>query len=381
MKYHLNKKTGTVSKCDAGVRKCPHGEAMHFDTMSAGVQRFEEMMKQHSIPATEGEYEKLVRAFNRRREIVKRFEKETKELEKQDGYLYSDEWFDRIQETKHLHYRTREIEVRMNELATQVAEAESQEGSKSSSASSTYNYHPEITEKNQKAPLTVLSAFTGRGSADIHNEVNTLVQKGMTLTEAYRDIWNRSAIRTDKKIVSIDLETAAPQVPGYGVDMGGRSEIIEIGYVLRTPDGKNTAKETMHGVPELLLKSDGTGAEAVHNISPEMVKGLTPLADDPEVQRRVLDDLNGSVLVAHNATFEKSQLTNGIRGFRSLLESGNIEILDTREVCKWFIPEAPNNTNQAFAESSGIEYENAHRALSDATMTLKALLGNKGVSY
>ena len=86
----------------------------------------------------------------------------------------------------------------------------------------------------------------------------------------------------------------------------------------------------------------------------------------------MLDFLDNSVIVAHNTYFENKQLTNSLKGFRNKIDEGNIEMLDTMNFCKFLVPEAERNANEALVRVTDMKYEGAHRAFQDATMTLNA---------
>ena len=185
-------------------------------------------------------------------------------------------------------------------------------------------------------------------------------------------------IRADKPLVSIDLEVAAPQDTSH-VDLGPYSNIIEVGIVKRYPNGIVEKYSHLNGVPEDFEKVYGTGAEHIHNITVDEISGRPIFVNDVENAQKIIDMLSGGVMVAHNASYEVSQLTHNLFGFARMLNNKDIEVLDTRAVSMYFLPQTPNNSNQSFVESSGNVYENAHRALSDAEMTLSALLSLKGI--
>lgn len=234
-----------------------------------------------------------------------------------------------------------------------------------------YNYHPDIEGKiHTKNANAVLQSAYGLDEKTINEEIKKRKDEGMNQTEAYRDLWKNSEFRNDKSFVALDLETAG--IRTQQVDTGAYSTIIEVGYVKLDDDNISHSSE-LYGVPDNLLKSHGTGAENIHGISPEMVEGKNTFIENKDAQKKVLDDLKGNVLIAHNARFEIQQLSHNLPGFKKAYDKGEIEVLDTRAVSQYFLPDAETNTNESFVKATGGEYHNAHRAYSDAVMSLNAL--------
>lgn len=239
-----------------------------------------------------------------------------------------------------------------------------------------YNFHPDITDQTEPDVVSTISALSGVSDKDIKAKMFLKVQEGLSKTEAYRAIWEESEIRTDKPLTSIDLEVASPTDSSF-VDKGPNSNIIEVGIVKRHLDGSIERHSFLNGVPEDFEKVYGTGAEHIHNISVDDIAGKQLFLDDVDNVNKMRDMLDGSVMVAHNAKYEIGQLQNNMFGFTSMLNTGRIEVLDTRTVCTYFLPQTSDNTNKSLVEASGNVYENAHRALNDAEMTLSALLSLK----
>lgn len=177
--------------------------------------------------------------------------------------------------------------------------------------------------------------------------------------------------RQDKPIISIDLETANPMEKGGNYDNGQLTYIIELGAVKTYPDGTVEKKNILYGVPKEYSDINGTEFEGVHKISVEDLQGKSHF-DTEENQKEMLDFMKGSVYIAHNAEFEDKQFTNSLKGYKKLANEGDIEILDTAKFSKYLIHDTEGNSNIHLVTKAGIEYKNAHRALNDAQMTLKA---------
>lgn len=164
-----------------------------------------------------------------------------------------------------------------------------------------------------------------------------------------------------KDLVSVDLETS-----GYSPETG---EIIEIGITRRNYKGEVVdSYQEIFGMDERALRVNGTGAQSVHNISPDDVRGKRKFRD-PEVQKRVQGLFKDAVMVAHNAPFEKKWLNQSLDGFHE----SKIPVVDTMRLSRYFAHDTENNKLETFAPRYGVPYNNAHRALADAEMTADAL--------
>ena len=93
------------------------------------------------------------------------------------------------------------------------------------------------------------------------------------------------------------------------------------------------------------------------------------ITDSPgDVQRALL---NGDVLVAHNAGFEKSHLYTNVPGIE-----GKRPVLDTKWLSTHFgggVGEGKGNSLSDFCADNNVEYAGAHRAKQDAGMMMDAL--------
>lgn len=172
---------------------------------------------------------------------------------------------------------------------------------------------------------------------------------------------------SDQILTGVDIET------NYVAATMGR--IIEIGI---TAVDMGTGEEVdsyshLYDVPKESLRSYGTGAEDVHNISVDDISG-EPLFDDEKEQEIVLEKLKENYIVfAHNANFEKQFLRSQLKGFAEAEYNNEIYVMDTMDFVKKTMPSAKNNKLEAFCEGNNVAYENAHRALQDAQMMMRAL--------
>lgn len=394
-RFHIGSKG--PSPCDASKQKCPFGGETgsdnHYPTLEKAQAAFETSMKSSELftIARDTNLNEIMRLDEEIQELEserKRIDNRLKAtINKSPNFVKSWGWFKQVQERKRLAFRKRALEHdRLNLLSPENKQHELDERLKEFEENTRkrkewfekkndgkpYDYHPEITTENEASARQVITSFSGLSE----NEVNDLIDfqmrvNDLTRTEAYRAVFKGVSIRTDKPIVAIDIETAAK--PDVWVDTGAYTNIIEVGYVKRYPDGRLEEKQFLSGVPENFEKTDGTGAENIHHISTSMIKGKKPFNVDYDLQQEIMNDLKGSVLLAHNARFEVNQFTHNMWTFARDKDT-EIEILDTMMVARFYTPESESSSNESFVKVTGGEYSGAHRALEDARMSLDALL-------
>jgi hypothetical protein len=231
----------------------------------------------------------------------------------------------------------------------------------------------------------------GLGDQDsLKAELNAAKDSGGSVDSAVRSI---IADRFDRekmgRAVGIDGETATiiPAEDGFSDPRGFSplySDWIESGFVYQDPDGSKSDKiSIMHGADQRILDHNGTGAEAVHHISPEMIAD-EPRLQDRETRKRVHKALvDGDVIVAHNVNFEQKHLFHHMPALKQ-----STKWLDTAWLARHFMPAEVdgvkrNGKLETFSEDNGVPYVNAHRAAEDADMMIDAMtafFGKKGWS-
>lgn len=215
---------------------------------------------------------------------------------------------------------------------------------------------------NKHTVVRDLAAWRQEEPSAIRDRIESRIANGEEASEVIRSEYTSLDPYSRKKdIVSIDIETS-----GYSPETG---EIIEIGMTRRNAKGEvvDTYQE-IFGMDERALKVNGTGAQSIHNISPEDVRGKRSFRD-PEVQERVNGMFDNAVMLAHNANFEKRWLNQYLDGFHAR----NPQKIDTMHLSRYLSPDTTNNKLGTFAPRYGVPYKNAHRALVDADMTADAL--------
>lgn len=214
----------------------------------------------------------------------------------------------------------------------------------------------------------------------LKDELNARKKAGETVDSAVRDIISQRFDRSKMgNIVGVDGETAGivnatddfqdPRAfsPLY-------SSWIETGIVNMDSQGNLSGKESiLHGVDDRILKKNGTGAEDVHHITPEMVDGK-PTMRDRKVRGEVFKKLvDGDAIVAHNVNFEQKHLFHNM----PLLKPTS-KWVDTAWMSRHFMPNKVDGKMrsgklQDFAEDNGVEYKDAHRAAEDSEMMMKSM--------
>lgn len=163
-------------------------------------------------------------------------------------------------------------------------------------------------------------------------------------------------------MVVLDLETT-----GASTKTG---EIVEVAYQRLDARGNVEAEGSILCSPDpRYLRSRGTGMEDVHHISPSMVRGK-PMFTSQRVQEQIRRDVGeNSIIVAHNAAFEKRWLSQDVE------HGSSFRYLDTMALSKFFVSETKDNKLSSFSSAHGVAYEDAHRALNDVDMTRRSLAG------
>jgi DNA polymerase III epsilon subunit-like protein/predicted phage-related endonuclease len=221
------------------------------------------------------------------------------------------------------------------------------------------------TAKNRDSVVEHLAAFRQEEPA----VTRALIEAGMAehpkqADKVIRGLYlSHDHTKRTKDTIGIDLETTELS------DRQGR--IIQIGVTRRNARNEVVAEyEALYSIPEPVLKATGTGAQDVHGITPDMIRGK-PLFEDPEAQAKVREMLTGGVLHAHNAGYEKRWLTQHLDGYAEM----KVPVVDTQYLSRYLVHDTPNNKLESFAERHGVPYVDAHQALPDARMTMDAVFG------
>jgi DNA polymerase-3 subunit epsilon len=151
------------------------------------------------------------------------------------------------------------------------------------------------------------------------------------------------------EFVALDVETNGR--------MGDLCEVTEVGAVL-------VGGGELHDELESLVRVDkplSRGIERFTGITQAMVDEAPPPA---EVMPRVAEMLDGRILVAHNAQFDRRALRQAFE--RCDLKWPNPPVMCTVSMARKFAPLAGQRGLAKLAGSLGIDVEGVHRALVDA---------------
>ena len=156
-----------------------------------------------------------------------------------------------------------------------------------------------------------------------------------------------------KKLVAVDTETTGTNTRS--------NEIIEIGAAVI--EG-NTVTETFQTLvnPGRKIPSE---VIRITGITSDDVAGAPPPADALSMFLDFIGDPNATVLVAHNAEFDRDFIENAIKKY--LKKKIHFETIDTLEMARRLYP-AGSHRLAHVAEKLGIKVEGWHRALGDAVM-------------
>lgn len=164
-----------------------------------------------------------------------------------------------------------------------------------------------------------------------------------------------------QRFASIDLETAGPSgKDGFDPQQGA---IIEAAIVEYDRDGRQVGSysQLIHPGREVMARC-GTGAVDVHQITPEDVKDAPGWAEvAPQVARR----LDGRVLLAQNARFEKDWLGHHLPAQGEEFDRYGLHV-DTMTIARQHWPSMRTHRLSALCERVGVPYTNGHRAEHDA---------------
>ena len=153
-------------------------------------------------------------------------------------------------------------------------------------------------------------------------------------------------------LVALDIETT-------GLDVE-RDAVTEVGLVkFRGQEVISTWSSLVNPRRHIPYK-----IQRLTGITPEKVKDAPPIS---AILSRLTEFVGKAPVVGHNIQFDLGFL----RQERIFAQN---EAIDTFELASILVPEAPRYSLSVLAETLGIETPNAHRALADATATMKLFL-------
>lgn len=169
-------------------------------------------------------------------------------------------------------------------------------------------------------------------------------------------------------LAGIDLEcTSLSATRGHIIDVGIS------GIDMNSGEMSEIKIDKLYDIPSISKYHNGTGEEDVHHISIKDIEGKDQFKT-PGNHSEIINGIikNGGIVAAHNASYEKRFLRGHVKGFAEAELRGDIRVVDTMDIINYTMDNAPNNKMESFTTLNDVEYKDAHRALPDAEMMLKA---------
>src|SRR5215212_7370744 len=167
---------------------------------------------------------------------------------------------------------------------------------------------------------------------------------------------------------TLSVPIATAEFVALDVETNGRAgvlcEMTEVGAVLVGGGELHERFESLVRVERPLTR----GIERFTGITQAMVNGAPPPED---VLPRVAELLEGRVLVAHNAAFDRRVLRQAFK--RAGLKWPRPPVVCTIAMARRFAPLVRERKLAALADSLGIPVDEVHRALPDATTCARIL--------
>lgn len=398
-KYHINPKTGEPGVCTAEI-KCDFDfdEAEHFDN-TVDARKFYETKASELVNDLELANKKLTDAEEYRKVLDAKMEEDTDKL--RDGEISAEK-------VKALHEKIKESTdlIRHCVQDKQLCEAHALKFGVINEDDIDEKYLTRADKRSKKGMwdhFKKKSEFSGKNMRK-QRMYRTMIAEftawsGLSRDDAKAALRNydpNSGMTRDEYVVSlfqkyndngkemafVDLETT-----GFHPSSG---EIIEIGIVRVNSKGEvlDTIDERYDMENSTIRDEVGTGAVDIHKINPEDIAGKKKFRD-PEVQDRIGAILNDPDIVvsAHNAGFENNFFNHYLDGYYEVREQNSYEnisegrdaapITDTRNVAMFFTHGLSDSKLSTFSEGNGIPYVDAHSALPDADMSMRAFFAFK----
>lgn len=187
-------------------------------------------------------------------------------------------------------------------------------------------------------------------------------------SQRFDDLMSTGSVPEDRVFVVVDTETT-------GFDRSG-NEVIEVGMVKMNGKGEVLGEfSELYSPDKRFSDMRGTGAEDVHGITMDDVRGKPNFRSDAASQERYADFIkDADALVGHNIrAFDSQMLDHSSERVRSAHEGKRI--VDTMVLARYFDHDTEDNTLKGLSESVGVGYQDGHRAINDARMNAQALMG------
>lgn len=189
---------------------------------------------------------------------------------------------------------------------------------------------PRLTKTEIADPINVyreIAWLQGRNPDDVREQVERRIKNGMNQTESI--VTEYGAQPVAGALVGIDLETTGTSVnQDYIIDAGWELFDMAMGCAFeaqRRTYGISKQRERL-GISRNITELTG--------ITTADVSGRIPFQEDANAQKTIITALDGRIMVAHNANFERSFLIGNCEGYAEALRDGRIRIVDSMKVAQ-----------------------------------------------
>lgn len=164
-----------------------------------------------------------------------------------------------------------------------------------------------------------------RNPIDVRKQIERRVVNGMDWIESI--VTEYGAYPTAGTLVGIDLETTGTSPnQDYIIDAGWEL------YDMATGRASDAQRHTYGLSRQRELQGIDGDITELTGIATADVVGYVPFQEDSNAQRMMMGALNGRIMVAHNANFERSFLIGNCEGYAEALRDGHIRIVDSMKV-------------------------------------------------
>jgi DNA polymerase III epsilon subunit-like protein len=400
-RYHINPRTGNPNLCRA-LTKCPFGEASdHYATAADAREAFENnfgIVHQALTQSVVDFNQKDERLFKVSEELdqFRRLVRDRKSTDYQKLSVLEQKYRDATDDLRKAFYHREiirkkaadlnisndEIVALSNSNGSDTIESKKNQQVYFMTSKAKPEFEKPLTGSLKTKTVAELSAWGGLSMSESARllakyENDTQIQQQFSRKEYINNLFQTHQNTTSERVF-VDLETTGLHP--------STSEIIEIGIIRTSPDGKilERINQRFGLQDESILEQLGTGPEHVHRISREDIRGLKPFIS-PEVQEQMGKIFNdrSRVVTAHNINFEDNFLNQYLEGYKDCRFSESAANLsadldpapknDTKNLSAMFVRNKKKNQLKDFVEANGMVYSSdAHRAVVDAEMTWQA---------
>lgn len=180
-------------------------------------------------------------------------------------------------------------------------------------------------------------------------------------TDRFKALMSQKEVPAERRFLVMDTETT-----GFS---RSTNEVVELGAAI--VNGRGEVIETISGLfsphPNF-LEARGTGAEHVHGITPDDVRGKPTFRENLEFQEKLASMFERSdAVLGHNVGYDMDMLLHASKRVREAAKGKSV--VDTLVLAQYFMHDSPSNTLDGMRALFGVNEGRSHRALDDALTT------------